>query len=66
MILGSPFARFQKQTLSITSLLNCVWGSSSKYIIHKMVYVCVLNQMKSFPGEEGVLIMYTYYGKGHY
>lgn len=26
-------------SLSITSFLNCVWGSSSKYIIHKMVYV---------------------------
>lgn len=45
------------ETDFITSFLNCVWGSSSKYIIHKMVYVYVLNQMKSFPGEENILIM---------
>lgn len=45
MILRSPFAHSQKQTLFITCFLNCVWGSSSKYIIHKMVYMCVLNQM---------------------
>lgn len=24
--------------------------------------MCVLNQIKTFPGEESVLIMYAYYG----
>lgn len=65
MILRSLFACFQKQTLSLLLPFLTVFGDLAPNTLFIKWFMCVKSN-ENFPGEESVLIMYNYYGKGHY